>query len=156
MCARHSHPRSVFPHMLDITAHYSSIQAFPNMYLWNTYGLVCALEKIWEFHQPSLTNTVHISPYVIEISAALERALAMAYTGDARVITSDIMKPFGLQKSLIEHGLPCIAVDLTFDQSLAKNFIINPANWPVNKLGEPAVASKRTQILTYGESHYIV
>ena len=86
----------------------------------------------------------------------VERALAMAYTGDARVITNDLMGPFCLKRSLIELGLPSISKALNFDKSIALEFAHHPANWPLNKFGEPAVASKRSQVLTFGQDHFMV
>jgi hypothetical protein len=86
----------------------------------------------------------------------LERALAFAYTGDARVITTQLMTPFGLKRSLIENGLPCIVKALDFDQSLSQYFTHNPAMWPLTDRGEPAIASKRAQTLTYGDDHFMV
>jgi hypothetical protein len=126
------------------------------MYLWTTFGLVSALERIWKSQQESIVNKVTISPYIIEVTAMLERALAMAYTGDARVITIGLMGPFGLKRSLVENGLPSIAMNLSFDHGISNQFAIRPANWPVTKYEEPAIASKRTQVLTYGEGHFAV
>ena len=126
------------------------------MYLWTTFGLTSALEKIWKSQQPTIQKRIASSPYIIEVTTMLERALAMAYTGDARVITSRLMKPFGLERSLIEHGLPSITAALTFDLSIAKDMVVNPANWPSNKNQEPAMASKRSQVLTCGDAHFMV
>ena len=86
----------------------------------------------------------------------LERSLAMAYTGDARVITTDLMGPFRLKRSLIEHGLPSITMGLSFNQGLAEYFAQSPANWPLNKFQEPAISSKRAQVLTYSIDHFTV
>ena len=87
----------------------------------------------------------------------LERTLAMAYTGDARVITTDLMGPMGLKRSLMELGLPAITSLLNFDRSITKDgFTFKRANCPLDKQNGPAVASKRAQILTYGPDHFLV
>src|ERR1700722_16641045 len=97
-------------------------QAFPNMYLWTTYGLVSLLEELWAGQISAIHKRAQISPYVIEVVSMLERALAMAFTGDARVITKDLMGPFGLKRSLLEHGLPSIIKILNFDKSITSTF----------------------------------
>lgn len=86
----------------------------------------------------------------------LERALAMAYTGDARVITKDLMGPFGLKRSLLELGLPSIIKAINFDKSISSSFSHHPASWPLDLNNNPAIASKRAQILTYGDAHFTV
>jgi hypothetical protein len=147
------------------------LQVFPEVYLWTSYPLACALESLWSSISGTLStrrNETHIistqsskktksiSPYVIEIIAALERALAMAFTGDPRSITTDLMGPLGLRKSLVEKGLPTLTTKFTFDLDLANGFSSNPSQWPLNSNNEPAIASKRVQLLTYGEAHYMV
>jgi hypothetical protein len=97
-----------------------------------------------------------VSPYIIEIVAALERALAFAYTGDARVITKDLMGPIGLRKSLVEQGLPAIISGIKLDTSLSMHFVRNAPLWPHGEGGWPATASKRGQTLTYGNDHWMV
>jgi hypothetical protein len=86
----------------------------------------------------------------------LERALAMAYTGDARVITKDLMGPFGLKRSLIENGLPSICNFIEFQGEHALGFSHLPTNWPLTKDNRPAFASKRAQTLTYSLNHFQV
>ncbi len=114
------------------------------------------LEKLWDAKLLSIRKKATISPYFIEVVAMLERSLAMAYTGDARVITKDLMGPFGLKRSLLELGLPSITKLLTFDKNISQDFAHHPANWPLNKSNEPAVASRHAQTLTYGEDHWMV
>jgi hypothetical protein len=97
-----------------------------------------------------------ISPYVIEVVSALERALAMAYTGDARVIVKDLMVPLGLKQSLLELGLPSITRLIKFDLDPTQSLAHNRRDWPLTQRQEPAVASMRAQTLTYGKDHYLV
>jgi hypothetical protein len=126
------------------------------MYLWVSYGLRCAIEKLWKAELPSIKNGKPRSPYIIEVLAALERSLAFLYTGDARVITKHLMGPLGLKRSLLELGLPSITKVLNFEENIAKTFAHHPANWPLTDSNEPAVASERTQILTFGKEHFVV
>jgi len=126
------------------------------MYLWTTYGITSALERIWKSQLSSLEKKTTISPYVIEVVSVLERALAMAYTGDARVIVKDLMVPLGLKPSLLELGLPSITRLIRFDVDKTEPFTHNRGNWPLTKRREPAVASTRAQTLTFGSDHYLV
>jgi hypothetical protein len=96
-----------------------------------------------------------VTSYNIEIAAMLERALAMAYTGDVRTITKHSMEPFGLKPSLMELGLPSIT-NVDFFSNDGNVFALQPSEWPLTPSKEPAIASKRTQILTYGQDHYNV
>ncbi len=103
----------------------------------------------------NIVKKVTISPYIIEVVAMLERALAFAYTGDSRVLTKTLMGPFGLSRSLIELGLPAITT-IDFNTHLSRHFAHNPALWPLTSSREPAVASKRALSLTYGDDHFYV
>jgi hypothetical protein len=131
-------------------------QVFPNIYLWTTFGVVSALEKIWGLQKPLVMKKEQISNYTIEIVSMLERTLAMAYTGDARVITQALMGKFGLKQSLLKLGLPSVIRLVDFKNDISHAFVNNPANWPLTATHEPAMASKRVQMLTYGYEHYLV
>jgi hypothetical protein len=92
----------------------------------------------------------------MEVMSALERALAMAYTGDARVIVKDLMGPLGLKQSLLDMGLPSITRLIHLDVGPAKALTYHRGDWPLTSTREPAVASMRAQTLTYGHDHYLV
>jgi hypothetical protein len=112
---------------------------------------------MYESQKERIRNEIPVSPYTLEVTGLLERTLAFAYTGDARVITKDLMEPFGLKRSLIEHGLPCILKSLNFNKAISQLFAHNATMWPLTrKTKEPAVSSKRAQMLTYGEDHFLV
>jgi len=86
----------------------------------------------------------------------IECALVMAYIGDARVITTDLTGPFCPKCSLLELSLPSISKALNFDKSIALEFAHHPANWPLNKFGQPDVPSKWSQVLTFGDDHFMI
>jgi len=60
-----------------------------------------------------------VTPYVIDVVAILEQALAFAYTGDARVTMAQLMTQFGLKWSLIEKN--CLVRALDFDHNISHN-----------------------------------
>ena len=126
------------------------------MFLWTTYPVQSAIKYLWEMNQNNIYQNLPPDPYSLEILACLERAQAFAFTGDSRLIISTLMTPFCLKKSLLEQGLPSLARTITFNKNLAKYFTIHPDHWPCTKEGEPGIASKRSQVLTYGLPHYLV
>ena len=92
-------------------------------------------------------------PYLTELLAMLERAIAYIFTGDGKVIVRALMGHYGLKRSLLELGLPAITRSIQFEDHMTTSFNLTRADWPVTR-GLLAVASKRAQVLTYGEDHY--
>src|SRR5262245_29096789 len=126
---------------------------YPNMYLYNAYGLACLQHRIWTMEKSAMEKEQLPDPYHVEVMAMLERAMAYMFTGDARVIVKSLMGPYGLKHSLVELGLPAITLDIAFDEQLATPIALKRANWPLVGRQEPAVASRRSQLLNYGEDH---
>lgn len=99
-----------------------------------------------------------ISPYCLEFLAALERTEAYAHTGNAKVLSNIVMKPLFITRGLLEFGMPTINKDnyTPAFQNIAE-LTIREENWPLNKSRNgPAICSKRTQTLTYGETSFMV
>jgi hypothetical protein len=134
------------------------MQMFPNVYLYTTYGLATLIERIFQSARPQPRpqgQAKAVSPYTIEIISSLERALAMAFTGDARVIVRRLMGHFGLRTSLLEQGLPTLTRAIDWNNPVLDTFT-QPKHWPTTKDREPAEASKRCQMATYGLEHWLV
>lgn len=94
---------------------------------------------------------------MIEICAMLERALAYAHTGNAKVLSSSLMKPFWLVRSLLQQGWPTMAPTVRLVATTTIPVSVSPADWPiVTRSNLPAIASKRAQILNYGLDHFEV
>jgi hypothetical protein len=94
----------------------------------------------------------------LEFLAALERTEAYAHTGNAKVLSNIVMKPLFITRGLLEHGMPTInkAIYTTRFQDISQ-FTIKEDIWPLNKARNgPAICSRRTQMLTYGEGHFMV
>lgn len=127
-----------------------------------TYG-ICSLLQIvarQEFETVDLTKQGgrQVGPYVLEFSSALERALAYAHTGNVKVLSSGVMKPLFLARAMVEMGMPTIirgVYELPFLG--ATPFVVNPHAWPLttNRRG-PAICSKSSHMINYGEDHYMV
>ena len=107
------------------------------------------LEDLWQSQQQVLKEEKPVSFYLIELVAVLERTLTFAYTGDARTIATGLMHPFGLQRSLLENGLPTIVSSIEMGKEIAETFAMQPDLWPMTRDHVPAVASKRAILLTY-------
>src|ERR1700684_4192268 len=90
------------------------LQAFPHVYQWTTYPITSLLERIWEHFLPIIIKGGKPTPQVVELCSVLERALAYAHTGNAKVIATSLMRPLWLVKSLLEQGLPTFAPSVRF------------------------------------------
>jgi hypothetical protein len=98
------------------------------------------------------------SPYVIEFMSAAERALAFAVGGNPRVLSRDVMHPLFISRGIIDQGMPTIKQIYGRSVVSASDLLCFKENqWPLAKdVKYPAISSKRGQILTYGEPHYLV
>jgi len=94
----------------------------------------------------------------VELVACFERLLCYCHTGNAAVLATSLMHPLGLSMGILKDGFPTLMP--LFQQGCvfkaAKDgYKISPRLWPC-KNGYPAVASKRCQVLTYSEKHFLV
>jgi hypothetical protein len=68
------------------------------------------------------------------------------------------MKPLFITRGLLEHGMPTINKAIYNTRFLdVSRFTIQEDLWPLSagKKG-PAICSRRSQMLTYGEPHFMV
>jgi hypothetical protein len=135
------------------------IQVFPDLYKWTTHGITQLLALIWNSQHVVMEKGLKPSPYIIEFTAALERTLAFAFGGNAKVLSKSLMEPLWLSPSLIDVGNPCIKQIYWIDTDvLAKRrFRLIDGAWPIDKKTKyPGQASKASQIFNYGLDHYNV
>ncbi|KAG2045632.1 hypothetical protein BDR06DRAFT_1015455, partial [Suillus hirtellus] len=133
----------------------SVFKAFPQVYQWTTFGLTSLLERLWAYQLPLLEAGNKPRHEAVELCSVLERALAYAHTGNARVLASKLMRPLWLIQSLLEQGLPTFAPSVRTTTTINNPITISAADWPTSdNLNVPAIASKRTQVLTYGNDHF--
>ncbi|KAG1772198.1 hypothetical protein EV702DRAFT_1048672 [Suillus placidus] len=132
-------------------------EAFPNIYQWMTFGVTSLIERIWEHQQPLLKVDKTPSPQMIEICAMLKRALAFAHTGNTRVLSSSLMRPFWLVRSLLQQGWPTMSSMIRLVSTTSRPVAVSPGDWPiVARSNLPAIASKHSQVVTYGVDHFEV
>lgn len=132
------------------------LQVFPNIYLWVTYGVTTALERMWKQHGTDATMGHNVSPYAIEVCCALERTLAYAYTCNAKVLSKGLLDPLFLSRSLLDYGLPTINTRIVKILSAShNNIIISEKEWPSNAAG-PLTCSKGSHHMRYGPDSWMV
>ncbi|KAG2358122.1 hypothetical protein BDR07DRAFT_1489883 [Suillus spraguei] len=103
---------------------------------WTPFGITSLLERIWKHQHPWLKHNLKQMPEIIELCSVLERTLAYAHMGNAKVIATSLMRPFWLVQSLLQQGLPTLSTKIQISSS---------------SLTTPIT---RSQILTYGQNHF--
>lgn len=93
---------------------------------------------------------------LVELVALLERTLAYAHTGNAKVLSRGLMRRLWLLTSLLEQGLPVLAPEVKIHLGSTYPVSLYLKYWPTNENGIPLCASTKVQELTYGEQHYQV
>jgi hypothetical protein len=125
---------------------------------WATYGINSLQKQIYSQEMANLVRGRKVSPYLLEFCAALERTEAYAHTGNAKVLSNAVMKPLFITRALLEHGMPTINKAIYTTRFLdISRFTIQEDLWPLapGRKG-PAICSRRSQMLTYGEPHFMV
>ncbi|KAG6371989.1 hypothetical protein JVT61DRAFT_9007 [Boletus reticuloceps] len=125
----------------------------PSVFEWTTFGLTSALHIIWDKYKNRPAEEAGISPYWVELTAALERSLNYMHTGNAKVLTRGLIDPVWLSLSLVNDGLPCLSPVISLPRTSLSQLDIRFVDWPVRK-GEPMVASKKSHMFNYGLDHF--
>ncbi|CCM06664.1 uncharacterized protein FIBRA_08949 [Fibroporia radiculosa] len=128
-------------------------KVFPSVYTWTSYPITAALQRQWEYIAPDLEKSQRPNQIAIEILSVLERCLAYAHTGNARVLATKLMTPLLLTRSLLECGLPCLNPSLVQVSSRASPPLrIAENRYPIEleTIVMPALASTRACTLTWG------
>lgn len=125
------------------------------MWNWFTYPLTCFIESIFQQAQTANSNSKN-DPLLVEICSVAERALNYMHTGNAAVIATSVMNPLWTGLAIIQDGQPCFNPKYVVTAHGSRVQIL-PEYWPYNKKRhQPLSSSKRSQLLTYGDSHYHV
>jgi hypothetical protein len=113
---------------------------------------------MWRQTEAMIEDNRRPSPHQVELCSAIERSIAYAHTGNAKVIATSLMGPLWLSHSLFNDGLPTISRDIIkIISGDTIEILIQTHLWPIKgKLKIPAIASKKSQIITYGLDHYII
>ena len=119
------------------------------------------MEVTWENHVlPNLSRNTPgsaPSPLYVELIAMAERLYNHAITGSAAVLTKGLMFHMWPTRAVIDQGMPMFSPALRFGGSEGTTPLIDAKDWPVIPATKaPMVASKRTQEITYGLTHFYV
>lgn len=111
------------------------------------------LKEVYDRIREKIAMGERPQPDLVEMVAVLERVLAYAHTGNAKVLSRGLMGPMWLVTSLIEHGLPTLAPGIYLAANSPLPIQLPLSGWPeVNN--KPGSASQRALVLTYGASLY--
>ncbi|KAG2127667.1 hypothetical protein DEU56DRAFT_758552 [Suillus clintonianus] len=177
-----SHPnifQALRPHICVFASH-----AFPQVYQWMSFSITSLLEHLWAYLSEKssqgfkalqdilmlylegvLIRAFNLLPIlesgnkprheVIELCSVLEHTLAYGHTSNARVLAARLMRPLWLIQSLLEQGLPTFTPAVRITTAINNPIMISAADWPtLDNLNVPAIASKRLQVLFYGNDHF--
>jgi hypothetical protein len=135
------------------------VQVFPALYDWVAYPLTELIRSLYENEMQVIKNNKDLPcPFRLELLAALERTLCFCHTGNTAVLATSLMNPLGLSRALVTDGFPMLQkvfLQPTISSAKRSGFKIDPRAWPL-KDGYPAIASRRSQILTYSLEHFMV
>ena len=93
---------------------------------------------------------------MVELCSVVERALNYMHTGNAAVIATTVMNPLWIGRAVVKDGFPCLNSNVV-DVINNKQVYPKANQWPFNDLlRRPHSSSRRSHILTYGESHFNV
>ncbi|KAH0825872.1 hypothetical protein J3R83DRAFT_7741 [Lanmaoa asiatica] len=132
------------------------LQVIPQIYKWTAYPIASVIEHLWDRSQHLLDDRKPILPFLIENVAMFERILNFATTGNAQVLLRQLMDRAWLSLGCITDGLPCVSDEFIHHASFSTDtLILGVKSWPIDDKSRcPQTASKRVQVLTYGQSHY--
>ncbi|KAI0337422.1 hypothetical protein BDW22DRAFT_1433298 [Trametopsis cervina] len=163
LCRYWAHPlvmNSIKPHLIVVDP-----RVFPNMYLWTSYPLACAMDVIWSMLVDYVTRSVYPPAntperppppplsccYLIEMMSFLERVANYGQTGNARVLVRTAMDPFYLALSVLHTAMPMwsnlVSIRPAPDQK--RIISIREAYWPIELHSQYTPASSAFATIKY-------
>ncbi|TFK58781.1 hypothetical protein BDN72DRAFT_906417 [Pluteus cervinus] len=128
---------------------------YPDLYRWVMYPPSVGLEIVFEASCEMADDGHKVKPYYVELASCLERTINFSQTGSASAIRLSLMDGLGLGHGLRVDGMPVLFKIVTFPAE--KTIKIQSNLWPVSeRTKKPFLASRRSHLLNYSESHYKV
>jgi hypothetical protein len=118
------------------------------------------LKLIWkaEVNRREMNPPGRHNPYFVELASSLERALAFATTGNAKLLHRGTMEPLFLSTGIISNGFPAIHRDVWRRQG-TNSYSMHPRHWPTKQregFAEPVLSSLTGLTYYYGkETAYV-
>jgi hypothetical protein len=128
------------------------------LFNWVAYPITTLISGIYGHEMGAMRLKKPASALRLELLASLERVLCFCHTGNTAVFATSLMNGLGLSRGALKDGFPMlhrIFEEGTVSSAMNHGFKIDARQWPM-KDGHPAVASKRTQVLTYSLAHFMV
>lgn len=99
------------------------------MYSWTTYPLTTLLEDVFNVEKTKKAQEKEPSALNLELTAALERSLNFAHTGNTRVLIKSVMEPLWMSLGILTDGFPALNPDMVHLESDG-TVIVSSINWP--------------------------
>jgi hypothetical protein len=123
-----------------------------------SYPFTLMIGAIHRIESEAIRRKVLPDPFRLELLAAFERILCFCHTGSTRSLATTLMNPLGLSRGAVKDGFPMLLKVFkhpTIALAMEHGFQVEPKEWPL-KDGYPAIASKKSQVLTYSIEHFMV
>jgi hypothetical protein len=134
-------------------------QIFPALFDWVSYPVTMMIKELYQLEMKTIANDGKPDPFRLELLASFERLLCFCHTGSTAALATSLMKPLGLSLGAIMDGFPMLHQKIfeqpTILSAMKSGFRVDARAWPKNPK-YPAIASKRSQVLTYSLSHFMV
>jgi hypothetical protein len=133
-------------------------QVFPKLFDWVAHPVTLMIKGLFDLEMEAIQKKRLPCPFRVELIAALERVLCFCHTGSTAVFATSLMNRLGLSRGAVVDGFPMLLKlfkQPTISSAMKDGFDIDARQWPVVKM-YPAIASMRTQELTYSMSHFLV
>ncbi|KAG2133225.1 uncharacterized protein EDB93DRAFT_1255000 [Suillus bovinus] len=123
------------PHICVFASH-----AFPQIYQWTTFGITSLLERLWAYHLPILEAGNKPRHEAIELCS-----------GPRHKAHETLVARSKPPRAGTSYLFPSVRITTAVNNPI----IISAADWPtLDNLNVPAIASRRSQVLTYGLDHF--
>jgi hypothetical protein len=117
------------------------------------------ISELYKLEMKTIENNGKPDPFQLELLASFERMLCFCHTGSTAVFATSLMNELGLSRGAVTDGFPMLHHTIfeqpTILSAMKSGFRVDARVWPM-KNKYPAIASKRTQVLTYSLSHFMV
>jgi hypothetical protein len=126
---------------------------------WVAYPVSLLIDAIYRIEMKTISKNIKPCPFRLELLASLERMLAFCHMGNTAVLATRLMNPLGLSRAAVKDGFPMLLKlfsQPTVASAMTHGLVIDPGNWPCDKDGYPAIASKGAQVHTYSINHFMV
>jgi hypothetical protein len=117
------------------------------------------IKELYDLEMKAIAKKIDPNPFRLELLASFERMLCFCHTGSTAVFATSLMNELGLSRGAVSDGFPMLHHTIfeqpTILSAMSNGLWVDARQWPL-KDKYPAIASKRTQVLTYSLFHFMV